>query len=153
MNKLLALILLIVLVLSVGWMVSNREKVITENKTLLTLYKSPYCSCCGEWGSYMKSNGYEVITVLEVDMDTVKEKFQVPDELGSCHTAEIDGYIVEGHVPNEAIEKLLEDRPNIKGIGMAGMPSGSPGMPGIKEDFLIYEINLDGTKGDLFIRL
>lgn len=153
LQKLLTVILLIVLTVSVGWMFSKKDQPISDNKILATLYKSPYCGCCGEWGLYMEDNGYEVATILEEDMNKVKEKFQIPDELGSCHTAEIDGYIVEGHIPNEAVEKLLEDRPDIKGIGMAGMPSGSPGMPGIKEDFLIYEINHDGTKGDLFLKL
>ena len=153
LQKILTPILLVVLFVSLGWMISQKGKPVSENMILATLYKSPYCGCCGEWGSYMESNEYKVATVLEEDMDKVKEKFQIPVELESCHTAEIDGYVVEGHIPNEAIEKLLKDRPDIKGIGMAGMPSGSPGMPGIKEDFLIYEINHDGTKGDLFMKL
>ena len=153
LNKSITAILLVVLVVSVGWMISQRDKPVSENKILATIYKSPYCSCCGEWGSYMENLGYKTETILEEDMEKVKDKFQIPDELESCHTAEIDGYIIEGHIPNEAVEKLLKERPDVKGIGMAGMPSGSPGMPGIKEDFLIYEINHDGTKGDLFIKL
>jgi len=101
----------------------------------------------------MEGEGYTVTTKKEDDMSLIKQRFQVPYELESCHTAIIEGYVVEGHIPNEAIEKLLEERPDIQGIGMAGMPSGSPGMPGVKEDFMIYEINHDGTKGDLFIKL
>jgi hypothetical protein len=156
-NKLLTAILLIILVVSVGWMVNQKDKPQeikqAENKILATIYKDPYCGCCGKWGSYMETNGYETEEVLEDDMSKIKEQFGVPQELQSCHTSEIDGYVVEGHIPNEAVEKLLEERPDIKGIGMAGMPNGSPGMPGPKADFLIYEINHDGTKGDLFMKL
>lgn len=152
-NKLLTALLLIILVVSVGWMVNQKDKPVSENKILATIHKDPYCGCCGKWGSYMESNGYQTEEVLEDDMSKIKEQFDVPQELQSCHTAEIDGYVVEGHIPNEAIKKLLSERPDIKGIGMAGMPSGSPGMPGPKEDFLIYEINHDGTKGDLFMKL
>lgn len=159
LNKLLIAILVIVFVSSVGWMVSNKEipdvvtKEIEQSKALVTMYKSPYCSCCGGWGLHMEGNGYQVETILEDNMEEVKERLSVPYDLQSCHTAEIDGYIVEGHIFSEAIDKLLDERPDIKGIGMAGMPSGSPGMPGPKEDFMIYKINHDGTKGELFMQL
>ncbi len=153
LNKLLTALLLIILVVSIGWMINQKDKPASENKILATIYKDPYCGCCGKWGSYMETKGYETDTVLEDDMSKIKEQFGVPQELQSCHTSEIEGYVVEGHIPNEAVEKLLEERPDIKGIGMAGMPSGSPGMPGPKADFLIYEINHDGTKGDLFMKL
>lgn len=152
-NKLLTAILLVILIVSVGWMIDQKGKPVLENKILATIYKDPYCGCCGKWVSYMETKGYETDTILGNDMSKIKEKFDVPQELQSCHTSEIDGYVVEGHIPNEAVEKLLEERPDIKGIGMAGMPSGSPGMPGPKADFLIYEINHDGTKGDLFMKL
>ena len=122
-----------------------------NNGILATVYKSPTCGCCGVWATYMKKEGYQVLTEDVVDMSTVKERLEVPYELESCHTSEIAGYVVEGHVPNEAIEKLLSEKPDIKGIGMAGMPSGSPGMPGPKtEDFVIYEITHEGVKGDIF---
>lgn len=159
LNKLLIAILVIVFVSSVGWMVSNKEvpdvvtKEIEQSKALVTMYKSSYCSCCSGWGLHMEGNGYEVETILEDNMEEVKERLNVPYDLQSCHTSEIDGYIVEGHIPSEAIDKLLEEKPDIKGIGMAGMPSGSPGMPGPKEDFMIYEINHNGTKGELFMQL
>lgn len=156
-NKLLAALLLIVLVVSVGWMLNQKQELReirqVDNKILAIIHKDRYCGCCGKWGSYMEGNGYETETVIEDDMEKIKDRLGVPYELQSCHTAEIDGYVVEGHIPNEAIEKLLSERPDIKGIGMAGMPSGSSGMPGPKGDFLIYEINHDGTKGDLFMKL
>jgi hypothetical protein len=87
-------------------------------------------------------------------MSIIKKRFGEPEELGSCHTMEIDGYVVEGHIPKEAIQKLLTERPDIKGIGMAGMPMGSPGMPGRKAgDFVVYEITRDGTQGEVFATL
>jgi len=157
LNKLLPIALILVFIVSAGWMVSKKDQSqeikLSEDRALATIHKDPYCSCCGKWGEYMESKGYETNTVLEDDMTKIKEQFNVPYELESCHTAEIEGYVIEGHIPNEAIEKLLKERPDVKGIGMAGMPSGSPGMPGPKADFLIYEINHDGTKGDLFIKL
>ena len=131
----------------------NKEVEVVDNSISVTIHKSQYCGCCGEWGSYMEKQGYDIETVNVEEMSEVKEEFNIPYELVSCHTSEIEGYVVEGHVPNEAIEKLLREKPDILGIGMAGMPSGSPGMPGPKVDFLIYEINKDGQKGDLFLKI
>ena len=130
----------------------DRVETLSEaNGISATLYKSPSCGCCGEYTAYLDGEGYEVDVKLEQDMSAVKEQFSIPYELESCHTMEVDGYVVEGHVPEAAIEKLLTERPDIKGIGMGGMPSGSPGMPGPKNgEFVIYEINKDGTKGAVF---
>ena len=130
----------------------DRVETLSEaNGISATLYKSPSCGCCGEYTAYLDGEGYEVDVKLEPDMSAVKEQFSIPYELESCHTMEVDGYVVEGHVPEAAIEKLLTERPDIKGIGMGGMPSGSPGMPGPKNgEFVIYEINKDGTKGAVF---
>lgn len=126
----------------------------TESKNIFaTIFKSATCGCCLEYAEHLIDRGYTVHTENTEELIAIKERFGVPAQLGSCHTMVIDGYVVEGHVPEEAVQKLLTERPPIKGIGMAGMPSGSPGMPGPKEEFAIYEINLDGTKGDLFMLL
>jgi hypothetical protein len=120
----------------------------------VTLYKSPSCGCCGQYAAYLQDEGYGVAIAEVADMSTVKEQFGVPYELESCHTIEVGGYVVEGHVPEVAVQKLLAEQPDIKGIGMAGMPSGSPGMPGPKRsNFVIYEITHDGTKGDVFMTI
>lgn len=125
-----------------------------NNGTLVTVYKSPSCGCCGAWATYIEKEGYNVTTENVQNMSDVKKRLGVPYELESCHTAEIEGYVVEGHIPHEAIEKLLVEKPNIKGIGMAGMPSGSPGMPGPKnEAFVVYEITHEGMRGDIFVTL
>ncbi|NCS98990.1 hypothetical protein GW764_02270 [Candidatus Parcubacteria bacterium] len=157
-NKILPSVLVVVLIGTLVWMTNDRQTVSNEiatesNNIEMTVYKSPYCGCCGKWSSYMEEFGYSVENINVQDLSTVKEEHGVPYELESCHTTIVDGYVVEGHIPNEAVQKLLSEEPDIKGIGMAGMPSGSPGMPGPKEDFLIYEINHDGTKGDMFMRL
>ncbi len=124
------------------------------NELLATIYKSPSCGCCGQYAAYLEKKGYGVDIEGVADMQSIKEQFDVPYELESCHTMEIDGYVVEGHVPEEAVQKLLAERPDIKGIGMAGMPSGSPGMPGPKtSDFVIYEITHDGAKGEVFMTI
>ena len=80
------------------------------------------------------------------DANSFKEGHGIPSFLESCHTTIIGNYFVEGHIPLEAVEKLLEEQPDIAGIAMSGMPSGSPGMPGTKtEDFIIFSVNRDGT--------
>jgi hypothetical protein len=101
------------------------------------IYKNPQCGCCKGWATYLQRNGYKV-TVIDVEnMEGIKRRLQVPDNLHSCHTAMIDGYVVEGHVPVEAIDKLLTKRPSFTGIASPGMPSGSPGMGGPKEENVV----------------
>ena len=86
-------------------------------------------------------------------LDSFKKEHEIPSELESCHTTIIGGYFVEGHIPLEAVEKLLKEKPDIKGIAMPGMPSGSPGMPGAKKgDFVVYKVNNDGSY-DEFMRI
>ena len=96
----------------------------------MTVYKSPYCGCCGEWIEYVRKNGISVRVKEMEDVSPVKEHFKIDDDLWSCHTAIIDGYVVEGHVPAYVVRKLLEERPEITGITVPGMPVGSPGMEG-----------------------
>ncbi len=119
---------------------SSAQKVSGE-KINAVLYKSPTCGCCVEYTAYLKDKGFNVEKKLMADLSPIKEKYQISEELESCHTMVVDGYFIEGHVPIEAIQKLLSERPDIEGIGLAGMPSGSPGMPGPKlGDFVIYSL-------------
>jgi len=94
----------------------------------VTVYKSAYCGCCGNWTKHMESNGFKVKTIVTEDMDTVKKKFNIPGNLQSCHTAVIGDYIIEGHVPADLIKKLLKDAPKVKGLTVPGMIVGTPGM-------------------------
>lgn len=100
---------------------------------VIEVFKSPTCSCCHEWEAYLRGLGYTVKSVPTDDMAAVKAQYGLPQETWSCHTAVIAGYAVEGHVPVEAIEDLLAERPAIDGIALPAMPPGSPGMPGVKE--------------------
>jgi hypothetical protein len=94
----------------------------------VTVYKDPDCSCCGAWVEHLKANGFAV-TVHEVrDMSPHKKRLGVPERLGSCHTASVGGYTIEGHVPAADIKRLLTERPKARGLAVPGMPQGSPGM-------------------------
>lgn len=113
----------------------------------MVTYKSPTCGCCGNWISYMKIKGYKVEAVNTDDLDSIKEQYGVPEQLYSCHTTIVNGgqYFIEGHIVEEAISKLMEEEPQIKGIGMPGMPAASPGMPGTKTaPFDISQVHLNG---------
>ncbi|MBB4304419.1 hypothetical protein GGD81_003478 [Rhodobium orientis] len=92
------------------------------------VYKSPTCGCCHLWVDIMKEAGFNVTATDTDDIMAPKEQVGVPDELTSCHTAMVDGYVIEGHVPVPAIRKLLSERPKVRGIAVPGMPYGSPGM-------------------------
>lgn len=95
----------------------------------IEMYKDPNCGCCGLWAKNMQENGLKVNTQNVSDIVKVKNKLNVPEELSSCHTAKIDGYVIEGHVPADEIKALLEKKPNnVIGIAVPGMPLGSPGM-------------------------
>ena len=105
------------------------------------LYKNPQCSCCETHAEYLRQHGYHVEVKPSFDLVTIKRQNGVPEALDGCHTMLIGGYVVEGHVPAAAVDRLLDERPAIKGISVPGMPAGSPGMFGEKEGPLtVYEI-------------
>ncbi|MDA0704677.1 MAG: DUF411 domain-containing protein [Proteobacteria bacterium] len=107
----------------------------------VTLYKDPQCECCEGYARHLQTNGYTVTVVPTGELDAMNQKAGIPDELQGCHLAFVDGYTVSGHVPVAAVDRMLSERPDIKGITLPGMPSGSPGMGGLKsEPFTIYEI-------------
>lgn len=102
----------------------------------VTMYRDPACTCCGGWMKHMESMGFKVKNVPTADIFTFKHEQGVTDDLASCHTAIIDGYVVEGHVPSDDVKRLLAQKPDdIKGIAVPGMPVGTPGMEmGNKKD-------------------
>ncbi len=95
---------------------------------VMTVYKSPTCGCCGAWVEHMREAGFTVKVVEEANVAPRKQALGVPARLGSCHTAIVDGYVIEGHVPAEDVRALLAERPAAKGLAVPGMPIGSPGM-------------------------
>ena len=94
----------------------------------ITVYRSPTCGCCGKWIEHMKQNNFNVKDNIVDDMESIKAKYGVPKELASCHTAIVDGYVVEGHVPAADVLKLLKTKPKVTGLSVPGMVTGSPGM-------------------------
>ena len=103
---------------------------------VVEVYKSPTCGCCSKWIEHMRANGFTVKSTDLGDMTKVKAKYGVPDQTQSCHTAVVEGYVVEGHVPAADVHRLLKEKPAVVGIAAPGMPVGSPGMetPYVKAD-------------------
>ena len=105
----------------------------TATAATMTIYRSPDCSCCHVWADIARRNGWTVASADKLDMAAFKAESGVPSEYSSCHTTIVGGYFVEGHVPLEAVERLLVEKPDIDGIALPGMPAGSPGMGGVQE--------------------
>jgi hypothetical protein len=105
-----------------------RPAVAAEALPKMTVTRDPNCGCCGNWVAHVRAAGFPVEVIEIADVAPLKTRLGVPDALASCHTAEVGGYVVEGHVPAEAIKRLLAERPKATGLAVAGMPIGSPGM-------------------------
>ncbi|MDX1503959.1 MAG: DUF411 domain-containing protein [Thermoanaerobaculia bacterium] len=110
------------------------------------VYKTATCGCCSKWADQLADAGFEVKTEDVENIWAVKDAHGVPRSLGSCHTALVEGYFVEGHVPIADVERLLEERPDIAGIAVPGMPIGSPGMEGPNpERYDVIAVGHDGS--------
>jgi hypothetical protein len=111
------------------------------------VYKNPYCGCCNKWIAYLKEQGYAVKSENNSMLPAMKEVIGVTPELTSCHTAVVNGYFLEGHVPAEDIKRLLDERPDIKGLAVPGMPIGAPGMEqgDTKERYDVIAVKKDGS--------
>lgn len=110
------------------------------------VYKSPTCGCCSGWEAHLRDHGFDVQSHNVSDVAAYKARLGLPVTLGSCHTAVIDGYVVEGHVPARDIERLLEERPDVAGLAVPGMPSGSPGMSGPAQRYNVISFAADGKQ-------
>jgi hypothetical protein len=118
-----------------------------EGATKVVVHKSPTCGCCSAWTARLRETGFVVEEIVEADIQAVKKRLGVPEKLASCHTAEIDGYVVEGHVPPQAIARLLKERPKAIGLAAPGMPAGSPGMEGGEpEVYRLYLFDASGAR-------
>lgn len=125
MNSLKLLTLSGLLLLSFGL---RAESITPEKAVDVTVYRSPTCGCCGKWIDHLKQNHFNVKDIVTEDMESIKNKYGVPNEMASCHTAIVDGYVIEGHVPVNDINTLLKSRPKVIGLSVPGMVTGSPGM-------------------------
>ena len=112
------------------------------------LYKNPQCGCCEKYAAYLREHGYSVTVKPSFDLSLINEQAGVPNALEGCHTTMVGGYVVEGHVAAELIDRLLAAKPAIRGISLPGMPMGSPGMDGAKAGPLeVYEIPMNADAG------
>jgi hypothetical protein len=108
---------------------------------IITVHKDPACDCCTGWITHLEQNGFRVQVIETKELNRVKSRLGVPSDLAACHTAEANGFVLEGHVPAAAAQRFLAERPQAKGLAVPGMPSGSPGMGGNEEE---YEVILFG---------
>jgi hypothetical protein len=117
------------------------------------LYKNPQCGCCEGYADYLRENGFTVTVKPTHDLAEMSRQAGIPDEFQGCHLSFIDGYAVSGHVPVGTVNKLLSERPDIKGVTLPGMPMGSPGMSGTKTaPFEMLEITGSGAVGEVYAR-
>lgn len=112
----------------------------------ITVYKSPTCGCCTKWVSHLRENGFEVETTDLNDLRIIKSMSGIKPEQASCHTAKVDGYVIEGHVPADDIKRLLAEHPEARGLAVPGMPMGSPGMESAQPDH--YQVLLLDNDGN-----
>jgi hypothetical protein len=125
----------------------NEAKIELDQPVTITVYRSPSCGCCHKWIEHLQSHGFDVDDRMTDAVSQVKAEAGVPQQLSSCHTAFVDGYVIEGHVPADDIKLLLQSRPQVAGLSVPGMPIGSPGMEqGVrKDDFGVLGFQRDGS--------
>ncbi len=143
---------IIILILSVSLFYSfnfikdkkNASANINNKKLSVEVFKTPSCGCCYGYVLFLEKEKFNVKQTDMRSLHSIKQKYNIPLEMQSCHTTIIGRYFIEGHVPLEAVNKLLKEQPDIDGIALPGMPMGTPGMPGKKEDpFVVYQL-IDG---------
>lgn len=148
------LILLGVLIIVAGvfiWNIINnyneRQQQPSLNTQEVVMYKNPGCECCERWADYMRRNGYKVTVHEAQNMPATKAKYGVSQDMQSCHTALIGGYVVEGHVPIEDINRMLKEHPDARGLAAPGMPASSPGMnTALNQPYTVYLFSDHGSK-------
>lgn len=110
--------------------------------TVIEVFRDPSCGCCGRWIDHLRQNGFSASVTETVDMKRIKQAVGLPADLASCHTAKVGGYVIEGHVPAQAIRRLLDESPAAAGLAVPGMPIGSPGMEGGEPE--VYDVIMFG---------
>ena len=145
----------ILFLLAVGWCgIVNAESIWDQASaepvvaTEITVHRSPSCGCCGTWLDHLKKQGFVVNDIKTQDVNLVKQQYGVGAGLASCHTALVEGYVIEGHVPAADIRKMLAEKPNIVGLSVPGMPHGTPGMEmsGRKQPFSVISFDKNGNQ-------
>ena len=148
MMKRMSAVALLALLVSMSTASAQRQ---APQGPLVQVYKSPTCGCCANWVKHLQDNGFATRVVEMADLGDIKAKNSVPGPAQSCHTATVDGYVLEGHVPAADVKRLLKDRPAVLGLAVPGMPIGSPGMevPGVKA--AAYNVMSFDRKGQLTV--
>ena len=132
------------LALVTAFLVLQRSTAEAESPAIL-VHKDPNCSCCAGWVQHLKDAGFAVRVEETTNLQPVRKRLGMPADLAACHTAEVEGYVLEGHVPAAAVRRLLEQRPTATGLAAPGMPAGSPGMEGGTPQR--YDVVLFGANG------
>ncbi len=128
-----------------GLMSAHTNHASAAKPIAIKVYKTPQCGCCKGWVKHLQANGFQVETFDMPDLSSVKQKYGVAPALQACHTAVVNGYVVEGHVPADVIMKLLKEHPAVAGVAVPGMPMGSPGMEGaLKQKYDVYTFDRAG---------
>ena len=130
-----------------GAVVAMRPALAEAGLPKVVVSKDPSCGCCSGWVEHLKAAGFPVEVRETSEINRLKVRLGVPNALASCHTAEVSGYVVEGHVPADAVKRLLAEKPRAKGLAVPGMPVGSPGMEVAGEENDTYEVVLFGPSG------
>ena len=133
------------LVVVAGTAVATTEILAGEEEQIVTVHKDPSCGCCSGWVRHLQQAGFTVKTIETADLDPVKMRLGVPNDLAACHTAQIAGYVIEGHVPAVALKRFLNEKPSAIGLAVPGMPVGSPGMEGGNAE--PYDVVMFGPAG------
>jgi hypothetical protein len=118
------------MLLMMSMLASVPAAVLGQQRPKISVYKDPTCGCCANWVAHLRSHGFEPTATDVTDLAALKTKYGVAPSLRSCHTALVDGYVIEGHVPAADIQRLLKEKPKVLGLTVPGMPVGSPGMEG-----------------------
>ena len=156
-NNIIKLTVLTVLILSFLYIfnfVADKKDVLANinNKQVVEVFKTPSCGCCYGYVLFLEKEKFKVKQTDMRSLHTIKQKYNIPVEMQSCHTTIMGKYFIEGHVPFEAVNKLLKEQPDIDGIALPGMPIGTPGMPGDKDEpYVIYQLK-DG-KSSVFMTI
>lgn len=121
----------------------------SPSKPLVEVWKDPNCGCCKDWVAHLEANGFTV-RVFDTGNTAARKRLGMPDQLGSCHTARVQGYVIEGHVPAKDMQRLLADKPQALGLSVPRMPVGSPGMDGPeyggrKDPYDVLLVQRDGS--------
>lgn len=126
---------------------SRRQSMSADSSNQITVYRTESCFCCGRWVDHLEEDGFTVEVVYQSQEDLLKEKSKkgIPEKVRACHTAVINGYVVEGHVPAQDIQKMIETKPKARGISVPGMPAGSPGMDAGEEEEPYAVFTFDST--------